>query len=95
MVPPRSRRQVVLASGLDSSQTHEVRLFKSSEAQWAEDEAEPNYVTVRAIIATGPTAPSLLPPTQLPNRRLEFVGDSITAGYDALISTCSPGYFQG
>ena len=66
--------------------THDVRIFKSSEAQWAAPVPSPNYITLDAVVLTGAGAAVLpQPPPGPPPRRLEFIGDSITAGYCNLL----------
>lgn len=72
---------ITLATSLDPTTSHSIRVFKSSEAEWAWDVPEPNYVTLCSVTLVGLGSPSLLPPAPLPSRKLEFIGDSITAGY--------------
>ena len=72
---------IAVATGLDASAPHDIRIFKSSEAQWAADVPSPNFVTLHAVHVTGSPSAGLLPPPPLPKRRIEFIGDSITAGY--------------
>lgn len=83
------------ASGLDPSTTHDVRIFKSSEAQWAASVPAPNWLTLTSVVlgadATAEGAPAGPPPQLLalpawrPDRRLEFIGDSLMAGYCNLL----------
>ena len=81
--PPILRSQrvitVPLASGLDASSSHVIRVFKSTEAQYNQIHVRPNFVTLHAL--EGGPAMRLAPPPPLPSRRLEFLGDSITCGY--------------
>jgi len=107
---------VTLASGLDPSTSHDVRVFKSTEAQWNELVDSPNFVALVELelrsgsgsVSGGGSgaaaqgllgAPALLPrrPPEPPRprdgsevisapratspRRVEFLGDSITAGF--------------
>lgn len=84
---------------LDATSVYDVRIFKSSEAQWAASVPSPNWVTLTAVVLGGPAqqhdrsdasdqnvSPHLLElPPWRPRRRLEFVGDSIMAGYCNLL----------
>ena len=89
------------ANGLDVNSVYDLRIFKSSEAQWAASVPSPNWLTLTALVLGGTgqnTHPSEsgeagrndnpqlleLPPWR-PARRLEFVGDSIMAGYCNLL----------
>lgn len=87
------------ATGLDADSVYDVRIFKSSEAQWAASVPSPNWLTLTALVlgGTGQDAhpsdeadrndcPRLLElPPWRPARRLEFIGDSIMAGYCNLL----------
>ena len=57
------------ASGLDPSTTHDVRIFKSSEAQWAASVPAPNWLTLTSVVlgadATAEGAPAGPPPQLL------------------------------
>lgn len=64
---------------LDETVSHIVQVFKSSEAQFNSILVEPNYMTLNQINLYG-KAPSSSYPVP-PTRRIEFLGDSITAGY--------------
>eukprot|EP01052_Picozoa_sp_SAG31_P025079 SAG31_NODE_2176_length_6256_cov_1.835797_4_plen_320_part_00 len=75
-----STTTVSIARGLNSAMAHDIRVFKSSEAQWASDVPTPNFVTLLSIELHG-TAAQLLEPAPLPQRQIEFLGDIITAGY--------------
>lgn len=68
---------------------HQVRVFKSTEAQWNARAVVPNYVVVSSL-SLPPSASLASPPTR-PKRRLEFFGDSITAGYCNLCQTAGAG----
>jgi lysophospholipase L1-like esterase len=59
--------------------THDVRVLKATEADWNAGSPLPNYLTFSGIEAAGGAA--ALPQPPLPARRLEFLGDSITAGF--------------
>eukprot|EP00041_Stephanoeca_diplocostata_P024934 m.642117 g.642117 ORF g.642117 m.642117 type:complete len:399 (-) comp22635_c0_seq5:105-1301(-) len=70
---------VPLFADLEKNIPHEVMIFKSTEAQWNDIVVSPNYVTFMGVNAT--TGFELLPPQALPKKKIEFLGDSITAGY--------------
>jgi hypothetical protein len=76
---------VVLATNLSIGATHEILVVKATEAQFCEILPTPNYMCLHGIELSAPagssTAPSLTAPAASPTRRLEFLGDSITAGY--------------
>jgi len=88
---------ITAVAGLDASASHDVRIFHSSEAQWAASVPAPNWLTLTAVVlaaggrdASGSNGrnpgPGLLElPPWRPTRRLEFVGDSIMAGYCNLL----------
>ena len=66
--------------------THDFRILKVTEADWNGGDPVPNYVTFEGFqvkpldtSAHFTVATSPLPP--LPNRKIEFLGDSITAGF--------------
>ena len=68
------------------SGTHDFRILKVTEADWNGGDPVPNYVTFEGftVESAGSSTPltavtSPLPP--LPSRKIEFLGDSITAGY--------------
>lgn len=68
----------VLAEGI-SEGTHDIRIVKSTEPQWTSRVPAPNWMTFHGVVLD---AGQVLAPAQpRPQRRLEFVGDSITAGY--------------
>lgn len=69
---------VTLFEGLDASVPHEVTILKSTEAQWNTLNISANFVTLHGF--DGAIGMQLLP-VQLPSRRVEFLGDSITAGF--------------
>jgi hypothetical protein len=70
--------------------THEIRIFKATEADWNGGSPVPNYVTFHGInvesesgataVPTANALAVLAPPPPLPTRKIEFLGDSITAG---------------
>lgn len=76
-----------MASGLDPFVAHDLVLYKSTEAMWNSLYPAPNYVVLNGLSLGGPTNPQLSGAPELPTRRIEFVGDSITAGYCNL---CAP-----
>lgn len=58
-----------------------VSIFKDSEPQFAGTVVQPNYITFHGF--GGETSAQLVAPvTQASSRRIEFLGDSITAGFD-------------
>lgn len=68
----------ILADGL-AAQEHEIRLFKATEPQWVARVPAPNWLSFHGLVLDGG---EVLPPSRpRSKRRLEFVGDSITAGY--------------
>eukprot|EP01064_Diplonema_japonicum_P012069 TRINITY_DN19549_c0_g3_i2.p1 TRINITY_DN19549_c0_g3~~TRINITY_DN19549_c0_g3_i2.p1 ORF type:complete len:365 (+),score=46.48 TRINITY_DN19549_c0_g3_i2:37-1131(+) len=58
---------------------HDIVVFKSTEADWNAHIPTPNYMTFSGIVLSD--GGSLVAPEPLPTRRMEFIGDSITAGY--------------
>jgi len=66
---------VALAAG-----THDIRMFKATEADWNGGDPIPNYVTFAGFKFAQGDAMSVTGPP-LPTRKIEFLGDSITAGY--------------
>jgi hypothetical protein len=81
---------VVLADGLDPSSSHDVTVVKSTEAMWNSLDPEPNYMTLYGVELSGPSSPSVMVTSKArskkgallsSSRKLEFLGDSITAGY--------------
>merc|ERR1719215_2298633 len=73
-VPNETVKEYVIASGLSEAQ-HEIRLMKTTEPEWNDREPSPNWVTFHGVSlgSGGGSARS--------SRRIEFLGDSITAGY--------------
>ena len=65
---------------LENTKEHQVTLFKLTEAAWNERNISENYVTFSGFKLMGPD-PSITPGPPLSNRKLEFIGDSITCGY--------------
>ena len=70
--------------------THQVRIIKATEADWNGGSPVPNYVTFHGMTATskggteqsdGKALVTVMAPPALPTRKIEFLGDSITAGY--------------
>jgi lysophospholipase L1-like esterase len=65
---------------------HDIRILKGTEAQHNGGTPTPNYVTFSGFkigavsMATTLTAQAIAPPP-LPTRKIEFLGDSITAGF--------------
>lgn len=71
----------MLASGLSASRTYTIELYKVSEARLAQTE-KASVVTLRSL--SGSASMRVETPPARPTRRLEFLGDSITAGYGNL-----------
>jgi lysophospholipase L1-like esterase len=65
---------------LEDSKQHQVNLFKLTEAAFNERNISQNYLTFSGFELMG-NAASALPGPPLPSRKLEFIGDSITAGF--------------
>jgi len=67
--------------------THDIRIFKATEADWNGGSPVPNYVTFYGLRtssqaqAASALAPRLEQSPPLPTRKIEFLGDSITAGF--------------
>jgi len=79
-------QRYTVASGLDPSKTHDIRIVKTSEPDFTSAPAlVPNWVSLHALILDRGSA-------QLPNtsrdHRVEFIGDSWMAGY---CNTCNGG----
>ena len=70
---------VLLCTGLDPTGSHTIEIFKNTEAQWNEIHVADNYITLVAM--KGDDGVSFNQPPALPERRVEFLGDSITAGF--------------
>ncbi|RYZ04528.1 MAG: hypothetical protein EOO73_23110 [Myxococcales bacterium] len=79
-----ARKRYDLCSGLPEGE-HTVELFKRGEASPA-GFAGAGHAQVLGFVLHG----SRLLPVALPDRRLEFVGDSITCGYGNELETLSP-----
>lgn len=75
---------VPLFTGLAADAAHTVSVFKDTEPQFAATTVEPNYVTFHGF--RGDTGARLVAPpahkTPEAPHKLEFLGDSITAGFD-------------
>eukprot|EP00928_Gymnodinium_smaydae_P044250 TRINITY_DN29524_c0_g1_i1.p1 TRINITY_DN29524_c0_g1~~TRINITY_DN29524_c0_g1_i1.p1 ORF type:complete len:409 (-),score=51.62 TRINITY_DN29524_c0_g1_i1:396-1577(-) len=72
-------RTIRLCSDLDPKTEHDVVIFKSTEAMFSSIVPSPNYVTFHRFTSSMPLA--FLDPPKLGPRKLEFLGDSITAGF--------------
>jgi hypothetical protein len=91
----RTSTSIAAVQNLDPSNIYDIRIFKSSEAQWAASVPSPNWLTLTSIVLERTDHPivafdeSPLPTLlQLPawrSRRLEFIGDSLMAGYCNLL----------
>jgi hypothetical protein len=73
--------KVPLFTGLAADTTHTVSIFKDTEPQFAGTTVKPNYITFHGF--SGDSSARLLAPAlQASPRKIEFLGDSITAGFD-------------
>lgn len=69
---------LVAGGGVLPAGVHDIRVFKATEADWNGGDPIPNYVTFNGFTVVGATTQ---PGTPLPTRKIEFLGDSITAGF--------------
>ena len=76
-----------IASELDSTAIHTVSLVKITEAQYNALVPQPNYVTLNNFVLDD--GARLLPIKDF-HRKIEFIGDSITAGFCDLCDTVDP-----
>ena len=77
----RSGVPVAFSVGALGPGRHSIRLRKATEPDWNGGSPAPNYVTFHGLQVNGSGSVKLVQPPPLPQRRLEFLGDSITAGY--------------
>lgn len=70
-----------LFSNLNPSDAYTVEVFKLTEPDYNTRWFAPNYVELHAWTVSGPSPLSLPNPSLRSNRRIEFIGDSITCGY--------------
>jgi len=62
--------------------THDVRILKATEADWNGGSPVPNYMLFSGLkVAADAALAATTPPPLLPARKIEFLGDSITAGF--------------
>jgi len=81
--------EYVIATGL-SQGAHDIRIMKTTEPEWNDREPSPNWITFYGLsLDAGKIA---APSAARPQRRIEFIGDSITAGYCNLCK--GPGPFD-
>merc|ERR1711937_610349 len=81
--------EYIFATGL-TKDAHEIRIMKTTEPEWNDREPSPNWLTFHGLsLDAGSISSSCLPQRQ---RRIEFIGDSITAGYCNLCQ--GPGPFD-
>lgn len=59
-----------------ADEVHTVRIFKATEAMWNSLQPQPNYVSFHGF-----EAPAITKATPAAAKRIEFLGDSITAGF--------------
>jgi hypothetical protein len=76
--------KVPLFTGLASDSNHTVSIFKDTEPQFAGTTVQPNYITFHGF--SGDSSARLVAPAAQvsPLHKIEFLGDSITAGFDNL-----------
>eukprot|EP01045_Picozoa_sp_COSAG04_P008973 COSAG04_NODE_509_length_13229_cov_4.567145_8_plen_208_part_01 len=75
----------LFASGtLDADATHAVTIVKDTEPQFAGTRVKPNFVTFHGFSGDSSAARLVEPArrSSQPQHKLEFLGDSITAGFD-------------
>jgi len=70
---------VPLCEGLDPEREHTVTILKATEAQWNAAHPEPNHVSFHKFLGSHDF--HILAAPKRYERRLEFLGDSITAGF--------------
>lgn len=81
--------EYIIATGM-SQGAHEIRILKTTEPEFNDREPSPNWLTFHGLrLDVGSVATSSIPSRQ---RRIEFIGDSITAGYCNLCK--GPGPFD-
>jgi len=76
VIGSESQSDYPLASGLTASATHEVSLYKRTEAS--------SNGRTQILGYSFPTGGTLLPPAAPSGRRIEVIGDSISCGYGVL-----------
>ena len=68
---------------LEAGAAHTVAVVKDTEPQFAGTSVRPNYITFHGFSGDEDGAARIVtPPPQAPQHRLEFLGDSISAGFD-------------
>lgn len=75
-----------MGTGTLAKGQHTIRILKATEAQWNGGSPTPNFMTfsgfkINPSAAATTTIVHTLPADPLPTRKIEFLGDSITAGY--------------
>ena len=87
-----TRSNITAVGGLDPGRAHSIRVFKSTECQFAASSPSPNFLTLFAVRLVGASSsrlraqPAMLhQPTNPTARKLEFIGDSMMAGYCNLL----------
>lgn len=73
---------LLIANKLDPNIIHTITVFKLTEAQFNQINVRPNAMSLHEIILGGPS-PQIMKNeiSQSPERKIEFIGDSITAGF--------------
>ena len=90
---PGEVMNVTLLENHDPSIPITVIIFKDSEPQFAGTRVEPNYVTFHGFLADdGAQLVAFPPKSSEVVRKVEFLGDSITAGFDNCCDV--PGYHK-
>jgi hypothetical protein len=75
--------KVPLLTGLKAAESYTITVFKDTEPAFANTRVAPNYVTFHGFSGDS-MARLLAPPAPPAQHKLEFLGDSITAGFDNL-----------
>merc|ERR1711937_462476 len=81
--------EYIFATGL-TKDAHEIRIMKTTEPEWNDREPSPNWVTFHGLRLDAGSI--IAPSAPRRQRRIEFIGDSITAGYCNLCQ--GPGPFD-
>lgn len=79
---------ISLFSGLNPRESHDVVIFKNTEAKFDDPHVTSNYITLRGL--QGSKRARLEEPPALPQRKIESLGDSIAAGFCNNAEPCLP-----
>ena len=64
---------------MDKTSEYDILIFKETEAQFSDTKVTPNYITFYRF--AGDSGMRILPPVKEKKKKIEFLGDSITAGF--------------